>query len=924
MDDTAGRDSGGTLVGRTAELAALTRLLDAAATGHPALAAVTGPSGIGKTALIDHALTLRENLDVVRVRGVRWESEIPLGVARQLDPRCAGELDATAVVAGERLHATWAARSARDSHPVVVVVDDAHWADTESLQALRTAVRRMTDERVLVLLAAVDDRPGDLTAEALDFWESCRDDVLPVGPLNAEDLRAFAARAHGTALSRPAARHLAAHTGGNPLHTGRLLRELPAKTWQDWQPELPAPARFAAAVRTRLDRCGPEARTLVEASSVLDDGTSLETAWALACPCAEAAPGEEDSQAHPHPLPLPALDEACAAGLLVVSAGPGRALLSFPDPLTRAAVRDAVPLTRRTDLHRRAAHLVADRGRALRHRIFAASVADAQLADELEEFAAEEAAAGAWSSVADTLIKASRLTPESALRQDRMLRATDALVGAGEVAHAATFAPELSSFPPRPLRDAVLGYLAIMRGRAGEAETLLAQAWDHCDPAREPDLAGVISQRRVLHALGRWDPADIVTWARRALGLAAADSPSGIEAEAVLGLGLAAMGRTAEAVAVYEAAAVELPTGAQIQRFQLGRGWVDLAALDAPESALRRLEAAVPTGFRMGSVRISLWAQGWLARTQFTMGAWDDALETVERAAAQLAEVRMEIMRPLVHWTGAQINALRGDWPAAERHLGRAAGLHHYEAMRIPACLAAAQVAEARGAYDRVLDALAPVARADRREGLDEPGFWPWQDIYANALVMVGRASDADAFLRPHEELAAARGHRSTQARLGLARGRVAGTDGDIGAARAHFEEALAHLAPLPLPYDTARVSYAYGQTLRRAGKRREADAVLRRARDGYAQLGAHTYVARCDRELHAGGLNSRRAEPGSQDRLTAQEQAVARLVAGGLSNQETAAELFISVKTVQYHLTHIYTKLGIRSRSELAALSRD
>ncbi|MEY9490376.1 ATP/maltotriose-dependent transcriptional regulator MalT [Streptomyces calvus] len=525
--------------------------------------------------------------------------------------------------------------------------------------------------------------------------------------------------------------------------------------------------------------------------------------------------------------------------------------------------------------------------------------------------------------MADTLVLAGRLSTRRAAREDRLLRAVDAMIGAGDVPQAAAFAAELESFPASTLRDVVLAYLAIMRGRPAEAETFLADAERRGQARRQPELMAKISQRRVLHALGRWDGPELVTWARRTLDLARADDPSGIEAEAVLGLGLAMAGRTEEALAAYEAAAAALPGGAQPQRFQLGRGWVDLA-VDQPEAARRRLEAAVPTGYRMGSTRISLWAQGWLARTQFALGAWTEALETVQRAAARLEEVRVELVRPLVHWTGAQIHALRGDWAAADRHVAAAAAeLHHYEVMLIPACLARAQVAEARGDYRRVVEALAPVVQLAPRGSAEEPGFWPWPDVYANALVLTGRTDEADAFLAPYEELAARRGRASARARLGSARGRLTAARGDLDAARADFDRALAHLEHLPLPYDRARVNFAYGQTLRRAGKRREADAVLRNARDAYATLGASTYVARCDRELQAGGLHAGRAAPGLA-RLTPQERAVARLVAAGATNQQAALELFISVKTVQYHLTHVYAKLGVRSRSELAASFRE
>ncbi|GAA3839707.1 hypothetical protein ACFS5L_09180 [Streptomyces phyllanthi] len=173
-------------------------------------------------------------------------------------------------------------------------------------------------------------------------------------------------------------------------------------------------------------------------------------------------------------------------------------------------------------------------------------------------------------------------------------------------------------------------------------------------------------------------------------------------------------------------------------------------ALDAPEAARRSLEAAVPTVLRMGSARISLWAQGCPARTQFALGAWPAALDTVQRAAVHLAEVRIELSRPPAHWTGAQIHALPGDWEDAEHHVGEAAaGPDHYQVMLIPSCLARAQVAEARGDYERVVEALSPVVRLPHRLSVDEPGFWPWPDVYANTLVQPASAWSVVGSPRP-------------------------------------------------------------------------------------------------------------------------------------------------------------------------------
>ncbi|MDI3390618.1 AAA family ATPase [Streptomyces sp. B-S-A8] len=942
------------LIGRGAETAVLTRAVEEACAGRPGLLLVEGPAGIGKTALVEHVLrTAGDSCQVLRATGVSWETDLALGVAEQL-LRAEGGGPGSVHETGRGLHARWSALQERA--PLVVVVDAAHWADAESLRAVYSAVRRMTHERVLALLVARDTsdvlhapgapgpvggapgpvggasgpegaasgrpprapgpsddgspdhrEPSAARLRTLEFLEGLRDDALRLAPFSPADVRDLAQATVGIALTPPAARRLCRHTGGNPRHAGQLLHELPRETWQDWRPELPAPARYAAAVRQRLDRCGAATRSLVETCSVVADETPLAHVAALA--------GLDD--------PLPSVDEACAAGLLTAAVGPGRLLLSFAHPLVRAAVLQAIGLTRRAALHEHAAAVARDPGDALAHRVAATTTADGALAAELDRHAAERASAGEWATAADLLVQASRLSTAVAEREDRLLRAVDAMIGAGDVPEAVGFADELESFRPSVLREVVLGYLAIMRGRPAEADAFLTRAFEECDPRLHPDLMARISQRRVLHALARWDGPELVRWARKALELADPTDPSAIESEAVLGLGLAGAGRPQDAVRAYEAAVSRLPGGAQPQRFQLGRGWVDLA-LDAPESARRRLEAAVPTGYNMGSTRISLWAQGWLARTQFALGVWDEALETVTSAAARLADVQIELARPLVHWTGAQIHALRGDWDLSDQHVNEAAAApHQYEVMLLPACLARAQVFEARAEYERVLDALSPVCQLPSRESVDEPGFWPWPDVYANALVVTGRLDEADAFLAPHEERAAARGHRSALARLGVARGRLTGARGDIDGARDRFEEALVHLERLPLPYDRARVNFAYGQTLRRAGKRREADTVLHHARDLYVTLGARTYVDRCDRELQAGGVHAPRSGP-SLAQLTPQEQAVARLVASGATNKQAAVELYISVKTVQYHLTNVYGKLGLRSRSELAARFRE
>ena len=236
---------------------------------------------------------------------------------------------------------------------------------------------------------------------------------------------------------------------------------------------------------------------------------------------------------------------------------------------------------------------------------------------------------------------------------------------------------------------------------------------------------------------------------------------------------------------------------------------------------------------------------------------------------------------------------------------------------------ARALVPAARGDHVGVLRALGPVAELVERAGVDESGFWPWQDMFADALVSAGRLGEAEVFLAPHEEFAAARGRWSTVARLARVRGRLEAARGRLPEAEAAFGRAAESLEGVVAPFDRALLDLAHGQVLRRAGQRRAAAKRLSAARERFATLRARPYVERCEQESAACGLAPAKRSGVDPSRLTAQESAVARLVAVGMSNRHVASELFISIKTVQFHLTHVYAKLGVSSRAELASQFR-
>jgi DNA-binding CsgD family transcriptional regulator/uncharacterized lipoprotein YbaY len=959
-------------------------LLGAARSGVPALAVIRGGRGMGKTRLVESLLrsgTARsERADhdavgqattVLRAAGAAAEQHLPFGMIEQLlaqevagtrgraersrphpgeisagqarskeiSPSSVGEF-------GDRLLDLVDAVTPPGS-VLVLCVSDIQLADAASLRVLLYALRRSGQLPLLTILTldperdlptGLHERREELPArsEALEgLLRFPGAHTIVLGALTPAEVRAMwragPGPTSGPGLSVPAARALVDHTGGDPGLVRSLLAEFPLSAWYANHDSLPAPASCVASTAAALKQLSADGTALTQAAAVLGRCSQLSVAVELA--------GIKDAVA--------AVDSAAAAGLLRLNTAGAETKLEFPVPVLRSAVYQHLGPALRSELHTAASRIMASDAQRLRHRAAAALLPDAVLSAELEAAAEGFAAQGAWRPAAEAYTQAARLHPQPAARESLVIRTVDAMVGAGDLARALTALDTLDSFAPGPLSDAVRGYLAILRGRPAQADALLQKAWTAVDPATSPDTAAGICQRQVLHALARFHGRDLVMWAERARRLASPDSPAAVEARAIEGLGLGAMGRIDEAQLSYRNESGQLWQGAQRMRRDMGRGWLDLA-LDNVESARDTLAGAASTDFSHGSQRIALWAQAWLARADFALGAWDDALRTVQAAAAAQEESGIELLRPLIHWTGAQIHAIRGDWDAAAGHLEQgAAPADSYPVMLLPYCLAQAQVAETKADYDGVLRALVPVLRMPRSTGIDEPGFWPWQDHYANALVMTGRVDEADAFLLPLEELARQRRHRSTVARLAYVRGRIHAAGGDLDAARTSFLGGLKQLDGLPMPYARARVKFAYGQSFRRAGKRREAATMLAEARDLFEVLGAGAYVERCSREMRASGVPSgagtrsvpgagalNRSTPGRpssvpglpqaafpQAELTEQEKAVADLVAAGSSNKEAAAELYVSVKTVQYHLTRIYAKFNVTSRSGLAAV---
>jgi DNA-binding CsgD family transcriptional regulator len=503
-----------------------------------------------------------------------------------------------------------------------------------------------------------------------------------------------------------------------------------------------------------------------------------------------------------------------------------------------------------------------------------------------------------------------------------LLWAIDAIVSAGDLVQGSAFARDAAQFEPGPLRDSALGHLAILQGRAAEAETLLHAAWDSCDPTSNPALAAVIALRWALHSLGRLHGAGIIDWTSKSIELVPGDEAIRLEAEALRGLGLGLTGRVSAGLRSYASVLIGMAghDGSLAERTRMARGWLQVIN-DEPEGVPRTLTETARSQLQGGSVRIAVWCYVWLSRANYLIGEWDEAAIAAECAVSLLEETGHEWLRPAARWVAVGVPANRGDLSTAEEHARlSSAGRDEYELMIVTAALAKAEYASAINDYEAVLQALEPVREIQPRAGIDEPGFWPWQHLYAEALVNAGRLVEADKFLSPHEEFAAARKRRSSIARLARVRGQLEAAAGRTDAADAAFQYGLDQLSGLSLAFDRALLELRYGQLLRRRGHRRAAASHLEAARSRFAALDARPHLERCNMEMTGSGLARPTKQSFDPVRLTAQELAVARRAAAGMSNRDIAAEMLISVKTVQFHIGNVYSKLGVRSRVQLAS----
>jgi DNA-binding CsgD family transcriptional regulator len=891
------------LVGRESERQVLDEQLAAARSGNPQIVFVEGEAGSGKSSLLAHFLRSLSNATVLEASADESETLLTYGVVDQLRSDTPPEAETDPMAVGAQL-LDLLDQLQSDGQVIVLVIDDLQWADRPSSRAVLFALRRLRADRVLTIISTRLGLPLDPGWTRLAGGDARVTRIRLTG-LAPDNLIELASRLGLGTLSRRGAARLVAHTDGNALYCRALLDELGVgRLNAAGERGLPAPRELSGLILARVASLSQTTQTFLAAASVLGQ-------HALVAAIASVAQ-----------LPNAQLEVDAAVGSGLLNEGSSISDLAFAHPLFRAAIYDDLSPTHRRELHARAAEVVVGRAR-LSHLVEASLGPDEALADEVEAIALADAAAGEAGSAAWALEQASSLSASLAEKERRLLDAAVILLNSADTAGASRILALCQSDGPR--HDALAGLIGVLTGSPSTEDRLLA-AWANHDPVADPEIGS-----RAATSLTNWmvisgRPDQALLWGNRAVASSISGSPVWAMAKTAYAYGFAAAGRSAEGIAELGF----LPeVGGEVSILEtdalIMRGTLRLFIDDLPGSiadlgvAASRLRTGVPSSYPVPCLV-------HLSDAYFRRGDWDAALTQAQLATslAQDADRPLDLAR--AHARAGQVLGCRGQWDAAGSQVSaaRAASDRLPQVLAIAAAaVAAVALADAR---EDDLDVLASAERV-RATGLlgvgGRPGIFNWRPTEADALIRLGRLDDARTALGEFEAAISPFGPSSATLMLARCQGSLAAAGGEGAAAADSFAHAHRIAASVPFPFERALLNLDDGRRLRSAGDRKQAIQRLEQAHHGFSELGADPYVKRCATELGALEVEAAEQSPAALLGLSRAEMAVARLVATGLTNKEAAAELYVSAKTVEYHLRNCYIKLDITSRRELTELLR-
>ena len=911
-EQPSGRGQGGPgiaatrFVGRQAELDALAVAATEVAAGDARIVFVEGAAGSGKTELVRHATaTLLGEFRVLRAEADELGPDAEMHVAAQLG------VDTSATPFAGGLALLEHIGELQADGPVAVILEDLHWVDTASQHTILAALRRLDQDHVLVL---VTSRPPGSDGHVEDpGWERLRADPhrsrrIAVGALSVQDVAALAA-AVGRPLTTGAAERLHRHTAGHALHTATLLAELSDEQLRGAEDELPAPRSLAALTLARLAGGSGDALAMVSLLAVLNRRTSLAELGRLS--------GIAD--------PTAALDELLATGVVTWEPSEPLTPVSFTHPLHRAAVYEDLSPVRRRELHDAAARS-ADRATSLQHRVAASDSTDEVLAVELEQFASDRVSSGDL-ALASRALRWAATVGDPELASQRVLEAVRLLLR-GSADQAIVWRREVESCPDSWLRSRVLGEILWRSGAAARAEALLLDAASEESAAADPELAA----EAVQHLSSMYG---VLSRGREAKEHAARTTELAPDRHDLQRLATitTAIGAAAEHGAVRALELVEtFGTEGKDPELAATTGMLHLFA-GQRRAAARDLTLTIEAA-RSGRVAIQLpRAHVYLSQVQFGLGDWDAALMNARVALSLIAQGDSAWHDTQAHAAASAVCSARGEHDAAREHLDacRASTAASIEADFVVR-IAEAGAATALGRPQDVIEPLEPLVPGGDPAVVPMMSSLTWWPTLISAYLALGELDLAATHLDGFDRATEVRALDLSVSRHRL-RGELALAHGDTSRAVAELALATAALDEDDALLERAATHLSHGIAQRDAGDRRAATAQLRQARELLAGVGARPYLARVDEALATVGVRVESADTAVSGRsspttasplaLSEREQDVAALVAKGLTNKEVAAELYVSVKAVEFHLRNIFDKLGISSRRQLRTWSR-
>jgi DNA-binding CsgD family transcriptional regulator len=906
------------IVGRSRERDRLEHLLGEARAGRSGALLLHGDPGIGKTELLRWTIERAGDMQVLRARGIESESGIPFAGLAELVTPLLDRLDDIPPVQADALRGALALGPAAaqdrftvpagllsllavaaEEQPVLAIVDDAQWLDGPSIEAFLFAGRRLAAEGIAMLGALRDGTP----AARMDApWL----ERLHVGPL--DDAEALEVLAPGERMSAAVADRLVSTAAGNPLALVEIPNLLTDGQLAGREP-LAEPLRPGTTIERAFRLAVEELPDAARRAVLLAAASHSQRVDALEAALARAG------------LALGDLAPAESARLLSIGAGE----LEFRHPLIRSTAYHAAEPAERRAAHAALAEAAPEGSSERAWHLAAGAVGpDEAIAAALEQAALEARGRGAHATAARDLSRAALLTPDDESRARRLLAAATDAARCGEGERAQAQLAEAARLTSDPLLTAdvqrMTGHVEMRKGSPVAAFELLVREADRVrsrDPRR---AAAMYLEASVTHML-TGDMHALIGTAERARSLATSADPA-IEllSTVVIAEGMLALGQVAEGDAMLTACEPYLLEGDPLALVEvIGMAGHSSVWIERWERARRVLDHLVDSGRRASAVSSLIYPLAARSHLDFRQGRWAPA----RAAAAESVELARDTGQvPLLSHSLAalaHVEAAMGLEEEARAHVAQGLELvqrHQGDATAAYLHAATGLLELGLGRVPEATEALETTARLELRLEMQPAIVQSIPDL-VEAYVRAGRREEASGALTRLSAAADVTGSLWARATTARCRALLA-PDEEV---RARFDEALTLHDGLPMPFERARTLLVLGERLRRAKQRAEARVPLQEALDGFERLGARPWAERARTELRATGQTSTRRSEAAAEQLTPHELQIALLVAQGMTNREAAAALFLSPKTIEYHLGQIYRKLDVRGRSQLARL---